>query len=203
MTFNDTTAYFLTLVAIALAPGPVVLMLIARAASRDTMGAMSFGVGFACGGVLIITAVCFGLGGWLQAAPQVFEYGKYAMLAYILYLARGIWTSGFDAGGTDAAPASGLCFSFFAGVMSCAISPYMMILFPLVLPSVVDINTLNGMTFSLISVTTFTALGTGAAIIILFASQLRRLSGSPRHVAILNRSLACLLASGGGYMALA
>jgi len=202
VTFDDTTAYFLTVVAIALAPGPVVLMLMVRAASRDTAGAVLFGAGFATGGVIIIAAVCFGLGGLLQAEPQIFEYGKYVMLAYILYLARGIWTNGFDAGHAQDAKSTSVLVSFSAGILTCMISPYMMILFPLVLPSVVDISTLNGLSFTLISVTTFVALGTGAAIVIVFASQLRRIAQSPRHIAVLNRSLASLLACAGGYMAM-
>lgn len=202
MTLSDTTVYFLTLVAIALAPGPVVLMLMVRAASQDTIGATFCGIGYATGGVLIITAVCFGLGGYLQAEPQIFVYGKYVMLAYILYLARSIWISGFDAGETQQARPSSAILSFGAGILTCIISPYMMILFPLVLPNVVDINTLNGGTFALVSVTTFAALGTGSTIVIVFASQIRRLAKSPQHIAVVNRGLASVLACAGGYMAM-
>ena len=38
--------------------------LLVRSASKDVSGAAGFGLGFALGGVIIITAVCFGLGAW-------------------------------------------------------------------------------------------------------------------------------------------
>ncbi|MDC0136277.1 hypothetical protein OAI26_06395 [Sulfitobacter sp.] len=61
MNYLDMLSYFMTLIAISLAPGPVVLMLMVRAASNDVAGAVSFAVGYAIGGVAIISAVCFGL----------------------------------------------------------------------------------------------------------------------------------------------
>ena len=83
MTPSDAIAYFTTLIAIAVAPGPVVLMLLARAGAGDTRGACAFGGGFALGGVVIIVAVCAGLGHWLKARPALFEYGRFAVLAYL------------------------------------------------------------------------------------------------------------------------
>ena len=46
MTAADGFSYVVTLVAIAIAPGPVVLMLMVRAASGDVRGAAGFGLGF-------------------------------------------------------------------------------------------------------------------------------------------------------------
>lgn len=47
MSYADSLSYVLTLVAIAVAPGPVVLMMMVRTASNDVRGATGFGVGFA------------------------------------------------------------------------------------------------------------------------------------------------------------
>jgi threonine/homoserine/homoserine lactone efflux protein len=80
MTAPDFVSYFLALVAISLAPGPVALMLMVRSASNDMRGAMAFRIGFALGGILIISAVCFGLSAWLTAVPEVFEYSKYVFV---------------------------------------------------------------------------------------------------------------------------
>lgn len=96
MNMIDAATYFLTLIAITLAPGPVVLMLMVRAASNDILGALAFGIGFAIGGLIIISAVCFGLSAWLTAVPEFFEYSKYIMMAYIIWLAIGIWKGQFD-----------------------------------------------------------------------------------------------------------
>lgn len=203
MNAPDYFSYFLTLVAITLAPGPVVLMLMVRAATNDTRGALGFGVGFGLGGLIIISAVCFGLSHWLTAVPEVFEYSKYVMMAYILWLARNIWKGGFDLSGACEVEKRGILPSIGAGIATCAISPYMMILFPLVLPGMMNINTIQMPDFLIIAAVTFMALVAGAGIIIGFAAQLRRFVRSPRNVIIVNRSLASLLVAGGGWMALA
>lgn len=202
MNYADTFSYFTALVAIAIAPGPVVLMLMVRAASNDIKGAAGFGFGFAMGGVLIITAVCFGLGTWLTAVPEVFEYSKYAMMAYIAYLAYGIWKGGFDMNGTCEVTRGSIWSSMMAGLITCFISPYMMILFPLVLPEMMDITFIALPDFAIVGAVTFLALAVGAGIIVLGASQLRRIARSARGMLILNRSLATILVSVGGWMAM-
>ena len=203
MPLSDIASYFLTLVAITLAPGPVALMLIVRSASKDIWGAAGFGIGFALGGLMIIAAVCFGLGAWLTAVPEIFEYGKYAMMAYILWLAYGIWKGGFDLTGDCQLKTRSLPAALGAGVMTCFISPYMMILFPLVLPELMDITTIQLPDFLIIAVVTFLALFGGAAVIIAFAAQISRIARSQRAMMVLNRGLACVLTVGGGWMAFA
>lgn len=203
MTLADTFSYFVTLVAIAIAPGPVVLMLMVRSASNDVKGAAGFGLGFALGGVLIISAVCFGLSAWLTAVPEIFEYSKYVMMAYILWMAWGIWNGGFDLNATCEQARKSAWSSVCAGLITCFISPYMMILFPLVLPEMMDITRIEMPDFLFIALATFAALAAGAGIIIGFAAQLTRLARSARSMAILNRSLASVLVAGGGWMALA
>ena len=203
MSFADTLSYFAALVAIAIAPGPVVLMLMVRAASNDAKGAVGFGFGFAMGGVLIITAVCFGLGTWLTAAPQVFEYSKYVMMAYFIYLANGIWKGGFDLNGSCDVENKSVLSSVIAGLITCFISPYMMILFPLVLPEMMDVTAIQLPDFAIVGVVTFLALSTGAAVIVIFAAQIRRLVRSTRATLILNRSLAPTLVGLGGWLAFA
>jgi threonine/homoserine/homoserine lactone efflux protein len=104
-------------------------MLMVRAATNDTRGALGFGVGYAIGGLLIIAAVCFGLSAWLTAVPEEFEYSKYVIMAYILWLASGIWEGGFDMNGTVDVEPRRVLPSIGAGVATCAISLYLMILF--------------------------------------------------------------------------
>ncbi|WP_298862218.1 LysE family translocator [uncultured Sulfitobacter sp.] len=199
----DMLSYFMTLVAITLAPGPVVLMLMVRSASNDVAGAVGFAAGYAIGGVAIISAVCFGLSAWLTAIPEVLDYSKYVMIAYMTWLAYGIWKGGFDMSGGCDAPRRSPLSSVLAGTVTCFISPYMMILFPLVLPEMMDITLIKMPDFLIISVTTFLSLFAGAVIIVAFAAPLRRLARSPRSMQILNRSLATLLVSVGGWLALA
>lgn len=97
---------------------------------------------------------------------------------------------------------SSISSSLAAGLTTCFISPYMMILFPLVLPEMINIKTIEMPEFLIIALTTFFAFAAGAALIIGFASQLRRLARSARSMQIMNRTLATLLVAGGGWMAL-
>lgn len=201
MSYSDSASYFMTLIAITLAPGPVALMLVVKSASNDIWGALGFGVGFALGGLLIISAVCFGLGTWLTAVPEAFVYGKYVMMAYILWLAYGIWRGEFDLTGECDMKRLPILSSFGAGALTCFISPYMMILFPLVLPGLMDITTIELPEFLIVAMITFAALLAGAGLIIAFAAQISRLARSPRSMMILSRGLASILVFGGGWIA--
>ncbi|MGJ8624855.1 MAG: hypothetical protein ACSHW1_19100 [Yoonia sp.] len=93
--------------------------------------------------------------------------------------------------------------SIGAGIVTCAISPYMMILFPLVLPGMMNISTLQMPDFLIVAEVTFAALISGAGIIICFAAQLRRFVRSARNATLVNRSLAVLLMVGGGLISVA
>jgi len=201
MSFSDAFSYFITVVAIALAPGPCALVLLVKSAGQDLRGALAFGFGYALGTVVIITAVCFGLGLWLTAVPEFFEYSKYLMLTYILWLAYGIWNGAVSLDSEKTLDKGGLSKSALAGMLTCFISPYMMILFPLVLPELMNITTIALPDFAIAAVLTFAAVSTGSLIIIIFAVQIGRLIKSERAMRNLNRGLASLLTFGGTWMA--
>lgn len=97
MSYSDMVSYITTLMAITLSPGPITMILIARSASKDLSGAFFFGLGFALGGVMIISLVCFCFGAWLTDIPGFLKYSKYLMVAYILWFAYGVWKgAGFN-----------------------------------------------------------------------------------------------------------
>lgn len=206
MAVLDLMSLFATIVVLALAPGPAVLLIMVRAASSDVAGAIWFGTGVAVGGVLIVAAVCFGLSAWMTANPNLFDYTKYVMLAYLSWVAWCVWTGGFDLtaeaeSSKDTGPAP--CRSaLLAGFVTCFLSPYYIIILPLMLPEVTDIKEIETSQFVILALTTFMALFVGGAIVAFFAAQLRRLARSARAMQIMNRSLAALLVTGGGWMAL-
>lgn len=202
MSAPDAISYFVTLIAIALAPGPMLLLLMTRAASKDIAGALGFAVGAAFGSLSIITAVCFGLSAWLTEIPDVLAYSKYLMLVYIFWIARDIWRGGFDMNASVQTRRSGVLLAVIAGFTTCILSPYMLVLFPLVLPEVMDITVIRMPEYLIIAVTTFAAEATAAILVIGLASQVARLVRSRKSILIMNRSLASLLVAGGGWMAL-
>ena len=202
MPVADTLSYFITLVAIAIAPGPMLLLLLTRAASNDIGGAFGFAIGAAFGSLTIITAVCFGLSAWLTEFPAVLGYSKYIMLAYILWIARDMWKGGFDMQGAEVAKRSGFGLALAMGFTTCILSPYMLVLFPLVLPEIMNITQIVMPEFLIIAATTFLAEATAAILIVGFAARLRRIAKSPHAMLIMNRALAAILVTVGGGMAL-
>lgn len=202
MSYADTLSYFFTVFVIAIAPGPVVLMSIVRSASNDIRGAFGFGLGFALGGVAIITAVCFGLSAWLTAVPEVLHYSKYVMTAYILWLAYDIWKGGFDVSKDGTAPQMKIRSPLLAGITTCFMSPYMLVLFPLVLPEIMNITTIEMPEFLIIALMTFGSLALASVVVVVFAAQLRRLARSANGQLYMHRGLSVLLVCGGGSMVL-
>lgn len=200
MTFADTLSFFITVFALAIAPGPVVLMMLARAASNDVKGAACFGLGYAIGGLLIITAVCFGLAAWLTSVPGLLNHSKYIMLAYLAWVALGLWRGGSDMMCEGAPAKSSALASTLAGLGTCMISPYMVVMFPLVLPEVMDVTQIKMPDYLYASASTFLALLIASAIVVVFAVQLQRLAQSPRGIRRLNRILALVLITVGGGM---
>jgi threonine/homoserine/homoserine lactone efflux protein len=203
MGLADTLSFFVALVAISIAPGPVVLMQLVRAGSNDTKGATGVGLGWAIGGVLVVAVVFCGLGAWLTAVPAVFEYSKYFLLAYFFWLARRIWNSGFDMSGCCKVSSSSFWSAIATGLGTCLVSPYMMILFPLIITDMLDANAILFSEFAIVSAITFLGLTTGAALVVLCAAQLQRVARSAHSMLILNRSLATVLVGAGGWMTFA
>lgn len=203
MTLPDTFSYFVSLITIALAPGPMLLLLLTRAASNDIKGAFGFALGAAFGSLTIVTAVCFGLSAWFTEFPAILVYSKYVMLAYIAWIARDMWKGGFDMNKNIAAKRSGFAFALAAGFTTCILSPYMLVLFPLILPEVMDISRIVMPDFLIITFTTFMAEAVAAILIVGLAAQLRHLIRTPKAATIMNRLLAFVLILGGGWMALA
>lgn len=200
MTPLDLASYALALMAIALAPGPMLILLIARAASDDILGAAGFALGAAMGSLTIIASVCQGLSLWLADVPAVLGASKYVLLAYLLWIARDIWQGGFDISAAQPVRRSGARLAVLAGFATCVSSPYMLVLFPLILPELLDITSIQMPDFLVIAGTTFLAEAAAAGLVVLLAAQLQRLARLPRGQLYLNRGLAGALVIGGGSM---
>lgn len=200
MSYADTFSYYIALITIAIAPGPMLLLLMTRAASNDVKGAVGFALGAALGSLTIITAVCLGLSVWLTEIPEILAYSKYVLLAYIVWIARDIWNGGFDMTSAVSPKRSGFYLAVGAGFTTCILSPYMLVLFPLVLPEVMDITSVQMPQFLIITFTTFMAEATAAALIVGLAVPLRRLTRSQRGHLLMNRGLSVILVCGGGTM---
>ncbi|MCY1271924.1 Homoserine/homoserine lactone efflux protein [compost metagenome] len=83
--------YVVAFSAVAMTPGPAMLLALSNGASHG-MRVASFGMaGAALSDLLLIGAVGCGLGALLQASEQLFSLVKWVGAAYLLYLAWGLW----------------------------------------------------------------------------------------------------------------
>jgi threonine/homoserine/homoserine lactone efflux protein len=201
MPVSDIFSYFVTFFAIAAAPGPLMLILLTRATASDVKGSIGFAFGATLGSVLIISAVCLGLSAWFADNPDALWFSKYLMLAYMLWIARDVWRGGFNMRQSAQPQNTGIVKAVGAGLITCFLSPYMMVLLPLVLPEVLNISTITLPSYLIVALVTFFAWAMIAALVIGLATQLRRLARSDHATTIMNRSLAFVLALGGGWMA--
>lgn len=200
MHFSDLTAYAATLTAITLAPGPLLFLLMARAAGRDLSGALSFGLGLVLGDVCVVVLVAMGLGVWIDQAPGVMVAAELALLGYILYLAWGIWRSGLNLSEPCDADRKGLLASLCFGAGASALSPQTVGLYALLLPRLTDLDALTAAQLGWICLWTGLILAACLALVIGSAGALRQVAQSPKHMGRLNRVLATALGLSGIWM---
>lgn len=193
MLISDIAAYFIMLMALTLAPGPLMTVLVARTLGNDTKGAFSFGVGIAFGDVIAVAFICAGLGLWLQSFPGIFVFAKVGVVVYMAWLAYGIWRGAISISEQNGAAQSNTILSVLAGVGSCLATPQTLVLYVMLLPNLIDVDAVNMTTFLVLCLITFSALACAFAIVIALAGVLRSVLHNPARVQIMNRCLAMMV----------
>ena len=93
MDYSTVMPYFVTVVVYAVAPGPLMAVLVVRSLGSDFRGAGGFAAGLCAGMMMAAGAVAFGVGVWAEAKPELFSSIKYFGVAYLIWLAVGTWNS--------------------------------------------------------------------------------------------------------------
>ena len=78
MLLDNLFAYTSVIVALTLAPGPLLALTISRSLRNDKAGALAFAMGIAAGDVLVILMIFGGLGLWLQSIPELYPGARKA-----------------------------------------------------------------------------------------------------------------------------
>ncbi|WP_171181464.1 LysE family translocator [Ruegeria sp. HKCCD8929] len=81
-----TAAYVLLATALAVAPGPDVLFVVANGMQHRVKGAIASALGIGAGSVLHALAAALGISAIIAASPTAFEILRYAGAAYLAYL---------------------------------------------------------------------------------------------------------------------
>jgi threonine/homoserine/homoserine lactone efflux protein len=183
--------YVAALAALTAAPGPIMAVVIARAAGRDGRGAAAFAAGLCLGDVIAVCAVAMGLGFWAEAKPELFSLVKYVGVAYLLWLSVGIWNSRIEAA---SARKSGWLASAGAGLALCLGNPSTILIHMLLLPTIAPEGVASIQELVLIALIVLAAVGAVFFGTILLARQLNRLVSSPANSNLFSRITAVVIA---------
>jgi threonine/homoserine/homoserine lactone efflux protein len=171
------------------APGPGIAAIIARGLAHGTKGAPAFISGFVVGDLAWFAIAATGLAALARTAATLFVAIKWAGVAYLLFLAYKLWT----------APAKQVEVksddrkqhgwnAFLASVMLTLANPKAILFFLALLPTVVDLASMNTVRFLEISAAIIVVqplvLGTYAFL----AARARDLFTTPKAVQRLNRT---------------
>lgn len=134
---------YCTLYAICIAvPGPGVVAIVARALGSGFRSAIPAALGTLVGDLVWMTLSAFGLAAVAQAMGSYFLIVKYAGAAYLIYMGYKYWRAEVsDMPKMETASSSQ---SFFSQLSVTLGNPKAMAFFLAILPTVVDLNRLNG-----------------------------------------------------------
>lgn len=186
-------AYFAAVAALTAAPGPLMAVLVVRSLGHDSKGAAAFAAGLCAGDVLAVCAVALGIGVWAQGSPGLMALAKYVGVAYLLWLAVGMWN-----GSSDLASAqqdnSGCLASAGAGMAICLGNPSTLLIYMLLLPGVAPTGFASSSQLALVVLVTFSAVATVFFGTIVLARQLNKVITAHASSNILCRITAATIA---------
>jgi threonine/homoserine/homoserine lactone efflux protein len=181
---------FCAVYALAVAtPGPGVAAVIARSLAHGFKGAPAFVAGFVVGDLVWFSIAATGLAALARTAATVFVIIKWAGVVYLLYLAWKLWT----------APAERVAVrddddrqhgwrAFIASLMLTLANPKAILFFLALLPTVIDLASLNAVRFAEISAAIALVLPAVLFSYVFLAARARELFTTPQAVRRLNRS---------------
>lgn len=193
MDYSAVALYFTAVVAYTISPGPMMAVIIARTLGSDSKGATALATGFCAGFVITVLAVALGIGVWAQSRPDVFSLGKYFGVAYLLWLAVGMWNgrSGANSAGHQK---TGWLASVCAGIALCLGNPATLLIYMILLPIIAPAGYVSVGQMALVALVTFIAVGAVFFGTILLARQLNGNIASPASSRTFGRITAGTLA---------
>jgi threonine/homoserine/homoserine lactone efflux protein len=170
------------LIADSISPGPTVAALIARVLSRGPGDVLPFLIAVWLGEAIWLSVALAGLAALASAFYALFVIIKWAGVAYLIYLARMLFTRPPDVQG-GAAPAKGNGLKAFLSGLSISIgNPKNMLFYLTLIPSMIDMRDVTAMGWlQLVATLLITLIAVDLSWVFL-ASKARRLLQNSRAV---------------------
>lgn len=192
-------SYVFTLATLTLAPGPLVAVLAARSANKDQLGACAFALGICVGDVLVVCAVCTGLGFWLEANPQIFVAARCAGVTMLLWMAFRMWNAS-PCCCEENTRKGRIAASGVMGLALCLSSPQTVVMYLVLLPQVADLAAIGINDMLMLILATVVALLGVFIVVILFADATQRLLHSSKGERLWSRGMSLAVASSALYV---
>jgi threonine/homoserine/homoserine lactone efflux protein len=193
MDYASIAFYVVAVIAYNVSPGPLMAILVSRSLGQNSKGAMALAFGYCIGDLVAVSAVIFGVGIWAASRPDLLSLGKYLGVAYLLWLAVGMWKGSAVAEASDQQKTSWFG-SITAGVAICLGNPATLLVFMILLPIMAPSGFVNGGQIALALAVTFIAAVVVFFGTVLLARQLSSLVASPSSTKMVSRCSAAALA---------
>jgi threonine/homoserine/homoserine lactone efflux protein len=180
---------FCAVYALAVAtPGPGIAAIIARSLAHGFKGAPAFVAGFVIGDLVWFTIAATGLAALAKTAEMLFIGIKWVGVAYLLYLAFKLWTA--PAQRVEVRDDDGRQHgwrAFMASLMLTLANPKAILFFLALLPTVIDLASMNTLRFIEISLAIAIVLPAVLFAYVFLAARAREMFTTPKSVRRLNR----------------
>jgi threonine/homoserine/homoserine lactone efflux protein len=171
------------------APGPGIAAIVARGLAHGMKGVPAFIAGFVVGDLVWFAIAATGLAALARTAATLFIAIKWAGVAYLLFLAYKLWTAPakqVDVGAEDRGQHG--WSAFIASLMLTLANPKAILFFLALLPTVIDLASMNTVRFLEISAAIIVVQPMVLGAYALLAARARELFTTPKAVRRLNRS---------------
>jgi threonine/homoserine/homoserine lactone efflux protein len=189
MTFYGLLTFCAVYALAVAAPGPGVAAVIARGLAHGLKGTPAFIAGFMVGDLVWFAIAATGLAALAKTAATLFVAIKWAGVAYLLYLAYQLWRA--PAERVEVSESDGREHgwrAFLASLLLTLANPKTILFFVALLPTVIDLASMNLLRFVEISAAMCIVLPAVLFAYAFLAARARELFTTPKAVRRLNRS---------------
>lgn len=168
-------------------PGPSIAALVARVITNGWRDVAPFVAAMWIGEVIWLTVSLAGLTTLAETFHHGFVILKWLGVAYLGYLAWKMWRAPVAEKANELPKKQGSLSMFAAGMALTIGNPKIMVFYLAILPSLIDMGSINAEIWVMLALTTFVVLMVVDCSWIVFASYARRLLRTPRAMRIANR----------------
>jgi threonine/homoserine/homoserine lactone efflux protein len=199
MNYQLFSAFLFITFVLVIVPGPIVTLVIATAATRDTRAALITVIGTTLGNVALLLCIALGLNWILKTSAEVFEVLRWAGAAYLIWLGIQSWRM---AGGSAEAAPPRRRVHISRGFLVAITNPKTIAFFTAFLPQFVDPALPVGWQLFVMCMVTVVLAGLTDALWAVAAGLGRAWFMKPQHTALLGRLSGVVLIGGGLWLSL-